>query len=361
MAPLVKSLSLSPSVTSVVCVTAQHRQMLDQVLTLFDIVPDHDLDMMRPGQSLTGLTARLLDGLGKVMDDTQPDLVLVQGDTTTAFVGALAAFYRKVDVGHVEAGLRTGDLLSPWPEEANRQMVGRLARWHFAPTQLAADNLLRERVPSQQVVVTGNTVIDALLYTVARLKSDPALVSPIEARFGSIGLSRPMVLVTAHRRESFGSPMRNICKAVAQLAEEDNVDVVFPVHPNPEVGNAVDSILKGNPNVLLIPPVDYVSFVFLMMRATLLLSDSGGVQEEAPSLGKPVLVMRDVTERMEAVHAGTVRLVGTETNVIVEAARVLLKDKFAYQAMASCRNPFGDGTAANQIVSFINSRINASL
>lgn len=240
-------------------------------------------------------------------------------------------------------------------------MVGRLATWHFAPTQMSADNLRREMVPTEKILVAGNTVIDALLHTVARLKDDASLLAPIEARFGDVGLKRPMLLVTAHRRESFGEPMKDICRAIARLADEEDLEIVFPVHPNPEVGAAVDAILKNKPNVLLVPPVDYISFVFLMTRAKVILSDSGGVQEEAPSLGKPVLVMREVTERMEAVEAGTVRLVGTDTNAIFEATQLLLHDQDAYDRMATRRNPFGDGSASRQIVDFIVSKTGAML
>jgi UDP-N-acetylglucosamine 2-epimerase (non-hydrolysing) len=353
MAPVVSALAATPEVESRVCVTAQHREMLDQVLELYEIEPHHDLDVMRANQTLPELTQKLLGRLDHVLADEKPDAVLVQGDTTSAFVGALAAFYRKIPVGHVEAGLRTYDLAQPWPEEMNRQVVSRLTSWHFAPTAMARENLLEEKVPDERILVTGNTVVDALLHTVARMRERRDLVQPIEKRFADVGRDRRLLLVTAHRRESFGAPMERICRAVARLAERGDLDVVFPVHPNPAVRTAVDAILRGLPSVRLIDPLDYLSFVFLMDRSTLILTDSGGVQEEAPSLGKPVLVMREVTERLEAVQAGTVKLVGTDDQVIVAQATRLLDDADAYLAMSRIGNPYGDGKAASRIAAFL--------
>jgi UDP-N-acetylglucosamine 2-epimerase (non-hydrolysing) len=356
MAPVVTALATTPGIESRVCVTAQHREMLDQVLELYQIVPHHDLDVMRADQTLPSLTAKLLDRLDGVLASENPDAVLVQGDTTSAFVAALAAFYRKIPVGHVEAGLRTYDLSRPWPEEMNRQVVSRLASWHFAPTAMARDNLLAEKVPDDRILVTGNTVVDALLQTVARMADRPDLMQPIERRFGDLGQKRRLLLVTAHRRESFGAPMERICRAIAGLAGRGDLDVVFPVHPNPAVRAAVDAVLRGLPSVRLVDPLDYLSFVFLMSRSHLILTDSGGVQEEAPSLGKPVLVMREVTERLEAVHAGTVKLVGTDDEVIVAEATRLLDEPAQYLAMSRVGNPYGDGQAAGRIAAFLRAK-----
>jgi UDP-N-acetylglucosamine 2-epimerase (non-hydrolysing) len=356
MAPVVSALAGTPGMESRVCVTAQHRQMLDQVLDLYEIRPHHDLDVMSANQTLPALTARLLERLDGVLAAEKPDAVLVQGDTTTAFVGALAAFYRKIPVGHVEAGLRTYNLVQPWPEEMNRQVVTRLASWHLAPTAMARDNLLAEHIPDDSILVTGNTVVDALLQTLERMRGRKEMVAPLAERFAGIAEHRRLVLVTAHRRESFGEPMARICRAIVRLANRGDVDVVFPVHPNPAVRAAVDAGLKGTANVRLIEPLDYLAFVFLMDRAHLILTDSGGVQEEAPSLGKPVLVMREVTERLEAVHAGTVKLVGTDDEVIVSQATRLLDDEGAYQAMSRIGNPYGDGKAASRIAAFFASK-----
>jgi UDP-N-acetylglucosamine 2-epimerase (non-hydrolysing) len=356
MAPVVDAIAASPDMESRVCVTAQHREMLDQVLELYGIRPHHDLDVMSANQTLPALTARLLERLDSVLGLEKPDAVLVQGDTTSAFVGALAAFYRKIPVGHIEAGLRTFDLSQPWPEEMNRQMVTRLASWHFAPTLMARDNLLAERIPLERILVTGNTVVDALRQTCARMEQRKDLVRPMEERFAGIGEQHRLLLVTAHRRESFGDPMARICRAVVRLAARGDLDVVFPVHPNPAVRTAVFGALAGVPSIQLIEPLDYLSFVFLMNRAYLILTDSGGVQEEAPSLGKPVLVMREVTERLEAVQAGTVKLVGTDDEAIVAQASSLLDDPIAYQAMARIGNPYGDGKAAGRIAAFLQAK-----
>ncbi len=356
MAPVVTALADAPGVESRVCVTTQHREMLDQVLEIYGITPHHDLDVMSANQTLPALTAKLLTRLDDVLDREKPDGILVQGDTTSAFVAALAGFYRKIPVGHVEAGLRTYDLQRPWPEEMNRQVVTRLGSWHFAPTALARENLLAEKIPDERILVTGNTVVDALLQTVAHMGKRRDLVEPIEERFADVGRDRRLLLVTAHRRESFGAPMARICRAIARLAARGDLDVVFPVHPNPAVRSAVDAVLRGLPSVRLIDPLDYLSFVFLMNRSYLILTDSGGVQEEAPSLAKPVLVMREVTERMEAVQAGTVKLVGTDDEAIVAQATRLLDDRDAYQAMSRIGNPYGDGRAAGRIAAFLQSK-----
>jgi len=349
MAPVVNALKACAAFDVQVCVTAQHRQMLDQVLDLFHIAPDHDLDIMLPGQDLFDITTRILIGMKDVLRTAKPDAVLVHGDTTTTFAVATAAFYEKIPVGHVEAGLRTGNLYSPWPEEANRKLTGALARWHFAPTDAARSALLRESVAPETIFVTGNTVVDALLDVVERIHRDQPLRAQLEAALPH-GLQRRMILVTAHRRESFGQGFENICRALATLAADyPDADIVYPVHLNPNVQEPVKRILAGIGNVHLIPPQDYLPFVWLMHNAHIIITDSGGVQEEAPSLGKPVLVMRDTTERPEAVAAGTVKLVGTRTADIVEGARCLLDDEAEWNAMSRAHNPYGDGRAAQRI------------
>ncbi len=329
---------------TVVCVTAQHRHMLDQVLGAFQIKPDYDLDLMKPGQTLTGLTSRLLAGLEDVFQETQPGLAVVQGDTTTTLAAALAAFYAKVPVAHVEAGLRTSDLLSPFPEEMNRVVTGRLASIHFAATDWAAENLFREGVAEDRVQVTGNTGIDAVLAVRKAI---------VQGRQSGLSLpldgSKKLIVVTAHRRESFGEGFAHICEGLAELAQRPDVQIVWPVHPNPNVQSSVAQFLSGRPNVILVEPLDYLPFVDLMQRAYLLITDSGGVQEEGPSLGKPILVLRDKTERPEAVHAGTVRLVGTNRERIVAEACRLLDDPAEYQRMAKLHNPYGDGRACERI------------
>ncbi len=350
MAPVVKALQADTAMESRVCVTAQHRQMLDQVLTLFAIHPDYDLDLMRPGQDLTDITANVLIGLRGVLQDFGPDLVLVHGDTTTTSAASLAAFYQRIPVGHVEAGLRTGNIYAPWPEEMNRRLTGRIAEWHFAPTERARANLLGEGVPAERVVVTGNTVIDALLEVTQLVREDAALRVQLDAQFGYLASGRRLILVTGHRRENFGSGFENICRALATLAERADVQILYPVHLNPNVQEPVRRLLAGRENVHLIEPLDYLPFVALMDRADILITDSGGVQEEAPSLGKPVLVMRETTERPEAVEAGTVRLVGTDAEVIVREASRLLDDPVAYLTMSRAHNPYGDGQAARRIV-----------
>lgn len=350
MAPVVEAFRNDGSMDVIVAVTAQHRQMLDQVLDLFGIVPDEDLDLMQPGQTLPDLFARILTGMSEVMGRHRPDIVLVHGDTSTTLATALAAFYNKVKVGHVEAGLRTGDIWAPWPEEANRCLTAPLSSLHFAPTQRSRSNLLAEGVDADRIEVTGNTVIDALLEVVERIEKDPALAARLHEQFPFLDADRRLVLVTGHRRENFGAGFEQICHALKALAERGDVQVVYPVHLNPNVQEPVNRLLIGVDNVVLIEPQDYLPFVYLMSRATLIITDSGGVQEEAPSLGKPVLVMRDTTERPEAVDAGTVRLVGTNAERIVAEATRLLDDASAYAEMSRAHNPYGDGLASVRIV-----------
>jgi UDP-N-acetylglucosamine 2-epimerase (non-hydrolysing) len=352
LAPLVNAFRHEPTLECKVCVTGQHRQMLQQVLDVFGIVPDTDLELMRPNQTLGGLTAHAMQRLDQYYEREKPDLVLVQGDTTTAFCAALAAFYHRIPVGHVEAGLRTGDLYSPWPEEANRVLTSRLAAFHFAPTKWSRDNLLREGVPAAQVFVTGNTVIDALLLARAKIRANPPPIPGLPGEMLARSAAAPLVLITGHRRENFGPGFESICQAIAELARRfPEADFVYPVHLNPNVQGPVRRLLGGTQsgNIYLIEPLAYLPFVALMDRATLILTDSGGVQEEAPSLGKPVLVLRDTTERPEAVEAGTVKLVGTDFHTIVQEAERLLTDSAALQAMTRAHNPYGDGHAAERI------------
>ncbi|MCH7487269.1 MAG: UDP-N-acetylglucosamine 2-epimerase (non-hydrolyzing) [Proteobacteria bacterium] len=350
MAPVVKALDRASGLDSRVCVSAQHRRLLDQVLDLFGIRPDYDLNIMKEDQDLAHITETVLSGMNGVLDDFEPQRVLVHGDTTTTFATALAAFYRRIPVGHVEAGLRTGDFASPFPEEMNRTLTDALADLHFAPTEGARQNLRREGAPDERIVVTGNTVIDALLMVTAMLRDDEGLRAQARAPFGFLDPGRRLILVTGHRRENFGDGFERICEALARLARRDDVQIVYPVHPNPNVGEPVNRILGSEPRIHLIDPVDYLSFVYLMDRAHLVITDSGGIQEEAPSLGKPVLVMRDVTERPEAVKAGTVVLVGTDTDAITGECERLLDDEDAYAAMSRIANPFGDGRASGRIV-----------
>jgi len=350
--PLVHALEANPRFDSRVCVSAQHRGMLDQVLAIAGIVPDHDLDLMKPDQSLDALTAALLTGLGAVMDAEKPDWVVVQGDTATAMTGALAAYYRKIRVCHVEAGLRSGNIHHPWPEEVNRKVIGTIAALHCAPTETAAEALRRENVAAETVHVTGNTVIDALHWITARIAEEPGLASglaELEARFAG----KRIVGVTSHRRESFGEGMQGIASAIRRLAARPDVAVIFPVHLNPNVRQVMNAELAGLDNVALIEPLDYPHFARLLGLATLMLTDSGGVQEEAPALGKPVLVMRETTERPEGVAAGTARLVGTDADTIVAEAGRLLDDEAAYAAMARAHNPFGDGRSASRIAELL--------
>lgn len=351
MAPLILALAKDPAFESRVCVTAQHREMLDQVLRLFDITPDYDLNIMRPDQSLAEITSRILIGMKPVLESFSPDVILVHGDTTTTLATSLAAFYQRIPVGHVEAGLRTGNLYSPWPEEANRKLTGHLAMYHFSPTENARQNLLREGVPADRIFVTGNSVIDALFWVRDRVINDAGLRETLEQRYDFIDPAKKMVLVTGHRRESFGDGFERICSALAHIARHHpDVQVVYPVHLNPNVSEPVNRILSGIPNIKLIDPQDYLPFVYLMNRAYLILTDSGGIQEEAPSLGKPVLVMRDATERPEALAAGTVQLVGTDAATIQTAVSRLLNDPEAYLAMSRAHNPYGDGQACQRII-----------
>lgn len=349
MAPVVKALGAADGVESRVCVTGQHREMLDQVLALFNISPDYDLALMRPGQTLGDVTSAVLAGLDKVIHEFRPDILLVHGDTTTTLAASLAAYYRQTPVGHVEAGLRTGNIYSPWPEEINRKVAGAIAELHFAPTAGSQANLRAEGVPEERIVITGNTVIDALQDVVALIGADRDMSAALAEQF-NIPDDRRIVLVTGHRRESFGGGFDRICEALARLAERPDVEVVYPVHLNPNVKGPVERLLGGRDNIRLVPPQDYLPFVYLMSRAELIITDSGGVQEEAPSLGKPVLVMRDTTERPEAVEAGTVKLVGTDTDLIVSTAGRLLDDPDAYAAMNRAHNPYGDGHASARIV-----------
>ncbi|NGX89795.1 UDP-N-acetylglucosamine 2-epimerase (non-hydrolyzing) [Rahnella sp. Lac-M11] len=351
MAPLVLALSQDAAFESKVCVTAQHREMLDQVLRLFEITPDYDLNIMKPGQGLTEITSRILTGLKPVLDEFKPDVVLVHGDTTTTLSASLAAFYHQIAVGHVEAGLRTGDLSSPWPEEGNRLLTGHLARWHFAPTENARSNLTRENIPESRIFVTGNTVIDALLWVRDRFNSDASLAQQLANTYPFLDASKKLILVTGHRRESFGGGFERICSALADIARQHpDVQIVYPVHLNPNVSEPVNRFLAGIDNIVLIDPQDYLPFVYLMDKAYLILTDSGGVQEEAPSLGKPVLVMRETTERPEAVDAGTVRLVGTDPTKIVKEVNRLLSDENEYNSMSRAHNPYGDGHACRHIL-----------
>lgn len=354
--PVVRALEADPRFTPVVCVSAQHRQMLDQVLEIAGIVPDHDLDLMRPDQTLDSLTAALLTGLGRVMDEVQPARVIVQGDTATAMAGALAGYYRKLPVDHVEAGLRSGNIYHPWPEEVNRKIIGQIASLHFAPTDVSVAALVAEQTDPARVHVTGNTVIDALHWVTDRITAEPALaagLNELEARFAG----KRIIGVTSHRRENFGGGMENIAKAIRQIAARDDVAVIFPVHLNPNVRAVMNMALGGLDNVALIEPLDYPHFARLLGLAEIMLTDSGGVQEEAPALGKPVLVMRETTERPEGVTAGTAKLVGTDVTRIVTEIFNLLDDKAAYEAMARAHNPFGDGQSARRIVELIGNEV----
>ncbi|MDF2384378.1 UDP-N-acetylglucosamine 2-epimerase (non-hydrolyzing) [Nostoc ellipsosporum NOK] len=351
MAPLCTALASDPRFEARLCVTAQHREMLDQVLELFALRPDFDLDIMRPRQDLTDVTCAILQGMREVFGQWRPDIVLVHGDTATTMAVSIAAYYQQVAIGHVEAGLRTGNLYSPWPEEANRKLAGALANLHFTPTQASADNLLREGVSPAAIDITGNTVIDALLSVVERLQGDAASRAELDAKFDMLRQGARLLLVTGHRRESFGQGFERICEALAQTAGEfPDLDIVYPVHLNPNVREPVMRHLSAVPNVHLIEPLNYLPFIYLMNRCDLILTDSGGVQEEAPSLGKPVLVMRDTSERLEAVSAGTVRLVGTDIERITGGLRELLTDRAAYARMSGAYNPYGDGKACSRIV-----------
>ena len=363
MAPLVKAFqAASDSFRTLVCVTGQHREMLDQVLHIFDIRPDYDLNIMKQGQDLYDVTSRVLLGLREVLKEARPDVVLVHGDTTTSTAAALAAFYAQIPVGHVEAGLRTHNIYSPWPEEMNRQLTGRMATWHFAPTPLSRQNLLAENVADSQITVTGNTVIDALYWVVDKIKHDATLAQQLDAELQRVGYDvqrladgRKLVLITGHRRENFGDGFIHMCTAIKDLTQRyPQVDFVYPMHLNPNVRKPIHEVfgqdLTGLGNMFFIEPLEYLSFVHLMEKSHIVLTDSGGIQEEAPGLGKPVLVMRDTTERPEALTAGTVKLVGTDYDKIVSAVSTLLDDEAAYQAMSRAVNPYGDGKACGRIV-----------
>lgn len=363
MAPLVKEFQKHPDTfQTIVCVTGQHREMLDQVLHIFDIRPDFDLNIMKQGQDLYDVTARVLTGMRDVLREAQPDVVLVHGDTTTSTAAALAAFYQQIPVGHVEAGLRTHNILSPWPEEMNRQITGRIASYHFAPTALSRQNLLQENVDDANITVTGNTVIDALYWVVDRIKNDRSLDAELEKVLRHAGYDvnrladgRPLVLITGHRRENFGDGFINMCTAIKQLTERyPNVDFVYPMHLNPNVRRPIHEVfgddLSNLGNMHFIEPLEYLSFVYLMEKSSIVLTDSGGIQEEAPGLGKPVLVMRDTTERPEALEAGTVKLVGTDREKIFNEVSTLLDDAAAYARMSQAVNPYGDGLACSRIV-----------
>ena len=351
MAPLALALAADPRFDAKVCVTGQHREMLDQVLDLFEIKPEFDLNIMKPGQDLTDVTTSILQGMKGVFAQFKPDMVLVHGDTATTLATTLASYYQQIPVGHVEAGLRTGNLYSPWPEEGNRKLTGALAKLHFAPTDTSKANLLHEGIAADQIVVTGNTVIDALLDVVDKLERDEVQQTRFAEQFNFLAAQRRIVLVTGHRRESFGGGFERICQALADTARAfPDVDIVYPVHLNPNVREPVNRLLSGMGNVHLIEPLDYLPFIYLMNRAHIILTDSGGIQEEAPSLGKPVLVMRDTTERPEAVAAGTVKLVGTQADSITQNLRELLTDQTAYEAMSFAHNPYGDGKACQRVL-----------
>jgi UDP-N-acetylglucosamine 2-epimerase (non-hydrolysing) len=365
MAPLVKALQKeSDKFRTLVCVTGQHREMLDQVLQLFEITPDFDLNIMHKGQNLYDVTSKVLMGMGEVLKSEKPDIVLVHGDTTTSMAAALASFYEQIPVGHIEAGLRTNDIYSPWPEEINRQITGRISTYNFAPTQFGRNNLIKENVQENKIIVTGNTVIDALYYVVDKIKSDSTLSNELQTKILDMGYdmsrlsdgNRRMVLITGHRRENFGDGFRNICNALAFLSDKyQDVDFVYPMHLNPNVRGPINELFADNKrnNLFFIEPLDYFEFVLMMENSYIVLTDSGGVQEEAPGLGKPVLVMRDTTERPEAVEAGTVKLVGTDYNAIVEEMSLLLDSKDAYNTMSKAVNPYGDGKACERIVNYL--------
>lgn len=363
MAPLVKEFQKHPEVfETIVCVTGQHREMLDQVLQIFEITPDHDLNIMKQGQDLYDVTARVLTGMRDVLKETQPDVVLVHGDTTTSTAAALAAFYQQIPVGHVEAGLRTHNIYSPWPEEMNRQITGRIATYNFAPTALSRENLLREAVCEDSITVTGNTVIDALYWVVDKMKADKELDAELATILAKSGYDvnrladgKKLVLITGHRRENFGDGFINMCTAIKDLTQKyPEVDFVYPMHLNPNVRKPIHEVfgedLNNLGNMFFIEPLEYLSFVYLMEKSTIVLTDSGGIQEEAPGLGKPVLVMRDTTERPEALEAGTVKLVGTNYNKIVSEVSALLDDEAYYNEMSHAVNPYGDGLACGRIV-----------
>ncbi|WP_272491894.1 non-hydrolyzing UDP-N-acetylglucosamine 2-epimerase [Shewanella sp. OMA3-2] len=354
MAPLVKALEVANGIEAKVCVTAQHREMLDQVLNLFEITPDYDLNIMKPGQTLYDVTTNILLGLKPVLEEFKPDIVLVHGDTATTLSASLAAYYQQIPVGHVEAGLRTGNIYSPWPEEGNRKLTSAIATLHFAPTSSSQANLVNEGINSNLITITGNTVIDALLTIKAKLENDVQLNKTLAQQYPVIDSSKKMILVTGHRRESFGGGFERICEALVTIANSHpECQIIYPVHLNPNVREPVNRILENVKNVHLIEPLDYLPFVYFMNQSHIILTDSGGIQEEAPSLGKPVLVMRDTTERPEAVDAGTVKLVGTDKQAIIDAIETLLVDQVQYNTMSKAHNPYGNGHACNIIIDTI--------
>jgi UDP-N-acetylglucosamine 2-epimerase (non-hydrolysing) len=354
MAPLVRALEDDSRFNSKVCVTGQHRQMLDQVLELFEIDPDFDLNIMKQSQTLTDITSSILLGLKPILLDFRPDIVLVHGDTATTFAASLAAYYEQIKVGHIEAGLRTGNIYSPWPEEANRKLTSTITNYHFAPTEGSKKNLLKEGVLHNDITVTGNTVIDALFWVREKLQEDISLTNDLSSLFNYLDDSKDLILVTGHRRESFGGGFERICEALRQIATmHPEAQILYPVHLNPNVQEPVNRLLNGLHNIFLIEPQQYLQFCYLMDRASIILTDSGGIQEEAPSLGKPVLVMRETTERPEAIEAGTVRLVGTEVELIVSEISLLLSDNKEYQKMSGAYNPYGDGLACSRILEFL--------
>ncbi|MGX2968401.1 non-hydrolyzing UDP-N-acetylglucosamine 2-epimerase [Ursidibacter sp. B-7004-1] len=354
MAPLVKLLQQDGAFFTQVCVTGQHRQMLDSVLRLFDIVPDFDLDIMKSGQDLTDTTVEILTALKAIFSQVQPDLVLVHGDTTTTFAASLACYYQQIPVGHIEAGLRTNNLFSPYPEEANRALTSVLAQYHFAPTETAKQNLCREGKNAKHIWVTGNTVIDSLFLALQKIQQNPPLVQLLTQQFAFLDKQKKLILVTLHRRESFGQGVEQICHALAEIAHQHSeVQIVYPIHLNPNVSEPVKQRLADIPNLFLLEPQDYLSFIYLMEKAYLVLTDSGGIQEEAPALNKPVLVMREMTERPEAIEAGTAKLVGTNSAQIIEAVHQLLTNKYDYDAMSQANNPYGDGRACERIVQIL--------
>lgn len=349
MAPVVHALKNQQKIRTIVCVTAQHRSMLDQVLSIFDMVPDFDLNLMSSAQSLETISARILESMSGILDDTKPDLVLVHGDTTTTLMTSLSCFYKRIPVAHVEAGLRTHNIWSPWPEELNRRVTGLVAHLHFAPTHAAAQNLVQEGVDEATVEVTGNTVIDALLYVSRKIEMDNALSVSLINSFHFLQINKKLLLVTGHRRENFGDGMQEICLSLLDLSKRDDLQIVYAVHLNPNVKEPVEKLLGNVDNIYLIPPQDYLSFVFLMKKSYIILTDSGGIQEEAPSLGKPVLVMRDVTERPEAVNSGSAKLVGANRRNIVSSVIELIENSSSYELMANVNNPYGDGAASSRI------------
>lgn len=354
MAPLVVNLNRNSQINSIVCVTGQHREMLDQVLDLFEITPDYDLNVMKKNQSLSEVTSRIITNLSPILEEVKPDLILVHGDTTTTFSAALSGFYHQVSVGHVEAGLRTGNIFSPWPEEANRKLVSCITEMHFAPTKQAMVNLKQENIDESKIIVTGNTVIDALVMIKEKIESDSVLQNSLSKNFPFIQEGKRIVLVTGHRRENFGQGFENICESLKSLAlKNKDVNFVYPVHLNPRVREPVNQLLSNIDNIHLIEPQGYLEFVYLMINSYIILTDSGGIQEEAPALGKPVVVMRDTTERPEAVSAGTVVLVGTDKKKIIDTIDILLNDESKYRKMSMSHNPYGDGTASQRIIQHI--------